>query len=303
MNYTSKQDKILASVIALLSVILIYLVVWVVRYADSPRVIIQQPVIQKEDAATLTLTATTTPAYIEPSIATATIEIKPPVMYEYIEVTDGCGVHFAGACINVRSGPGINYPSMAKLRNGIVLKTSEKVIVDGRTWYKITFDEWVRYPERVSKDWYVAGDFVRPFMDQGIQQLEKGETPTTTKSIIVDLSEQKLYAYDKGVSFMTESVSTGIASSPTPVGNFSIFKKMPSRYMQGPLPGVSEDVYDLPGVPYTMYFTNQGAAFHGAYWHDEFGHLHSHGCVNLPLDKARELYYWAELGTRVTVRE
>ena len=73
--------------------------------------------------------------------------------------------------------------------------------------------------------------------------------------------------------------------------------------MQGPIPGQTNDDYDLPGVPWTMYFTDDGAAIHGAYWHDEFGFQHSHGCVNLPLNLARKLYEWTPLGTLVIVQQ
>ena len=72
--------------------------------------------------------------------------------------------------------------------------------------------------------------------------------------------------------------------------------------MQGPLPGVSDQYYDLPGVPWDLYFTKDGAVIHGAYWHDHFGEQWSHGCVNLPTDKAKELYLWAAVGIPVTVK-
>lgn len=51
-----------------------------------------------------------------------------------------------------------------------------------------------------------------------------------------------------------------------------------------------------------MYFTEQGAAIHGAYWHTSFGKRYSSGCVNLPPDTARILYEWAELGTLVVIK-
>jgi lipoprotein-anchoring transpeptidase ErfK/SrfK len=73
--------------------------------------------------------------------------------------------------------------------------------------------------------------------------------------------------------------------------------------MQGPLPGISEQYYDLPGVPWNLYFTQEGGAIHGAYWHDKFGEEWSHGCVNLPLDSARTLYQWADIGTSVYVHD
>ena len=73
--------------------------------------------------------------------------------------------------------------------------------------------------------------------------------------------------------------------------------------MQGPLPGISDQYYDLPGVPWNLYFTHEGAAIHGAYWHDNFGKPRSHGCVNLPLAEAHKLYTWADIGVQVFVQD
>lgn len=90
------------------------------------------------------------------------------VLFEYIEVFDGCGAHFEGECLNVRSGPGEEYPSVAKLRNGIVLKVDGEVErEDGEIWYKVAFDEWLRYPERIKGDWYVNSDYVEVLLDEG----------------------------------------------------------------------------------------------------------------------------------------
>lgn len=229
---------------------------------------------------------------------------QEPVELSYIEVTDGCSPYFGGACVNVRSGPGTEHAAVWKLRSGVVLQTSERVEAEDRTWYKLAFDnEWLRYPERAQGDLYVAGDFVTAFTHTGPEELAEGESRPTAKRIVVDRSEQKLYAYDGEQLVMEEPVSTGLELTPTPRGNFVIFKKTPSRYMQGPIEGISEDEYDLPGVPWNLYFTHQGGAIHGAYWHDRFGEQWSHGCVNLPLTKAYELYEWAELGTPVLVRD
>ena len=237
------------------------------------------------------------------SLLPIAITPPPPVLKDFIEVTDSCGPHFDGECVNVRKGPGEEYPSVAKLRAGAVLETSESIEKDGHTWYKIVFGEWLRYPDRTGKDLYVVGDYVRPFKDPGRIDFVAGQTPTTSKRIIVDRSEQKLYAYDGDELFMEQVVSTGLELTPTPRGTFIVYAKTPTRYMQGPLPGVSEQYYDLPGVPWDLYFTLQGGAIHGAYWHDSFGKRWSHGCVNLPPEKAREIYDWADLGTTVTVRD
>ncbi len=226
--------------------------------------------------------------------------------FKYFEVTDSCGIHFEEDCLVVRSGPGTEFPVVTQLRNNIVLKTDESVEKDGITWYKIIFDEFLLYPERVTGDWYVASNFVKPFFDEGDKTIwdEERVLSSTTKEIIVSRTEQKLYAYEGDTLFMEVPISTGLELTPTPRGIFSVFKMTPSRYMQGPLPGVpGNQYYDLPGVPWNLYFTKEGAVIHGAYWHDSFGSRYSHGCVNLLPENAETLYHWAELGIKVTIKD
>ncbi|MCA9355478.1 L,D-transpeptidase family protein [Candidatus Kaiserbacteria bacterium] len=227
------------------------------------------------------------------------------VLFEYVEVIDGCGIHFEGECLNVRSGPGTEFPVVAQLRNHVVLKVGGKVDNEGMVWYKIVFDEWLRYPDRLSGDWYVASDFVSILQDEGDRTVWEHEYSTTTKkSITVDRSEQKLYAFEGDAMFLELDISTGLELTPTPRGTFKIFKKTPSRYMQGPLPHlVDQSYYDLPGVPWNLYFTEGGAVIHGAYWHDSFGSRYSHGCVNVEPGSAKKLYQWADLGTTVIVKD
>jgi lipoprotein-anchoring transpeptidase ErfK/SrfK len=167
----------------------------------------------------------------------------------------------------------------------------------------VTFDEWVRYPERVTDTWYVAADYVRHFNDPGPSDLAPGTHPQTTKRIVVNRTKEMLYAYDGDTLFMQEPISSGLELTPTPRGTFTIYRKTPSRYMQGPLPGISDQYYDLPGVPWNLYFTVDGAVIHGAYWHNHFGEPWSHGCVNLSPENAQKLYHWAELGTPVIIQD
>lgn len=260
-------------------------------------------------------TASTTPAASVPentalTQATATeklpavvVPAPQPVTSTYIEIHDSCGPYFSGVCARVRSGPGTTSPVVARVRNGVVLKTDGTREADGHTWYKVIFDEWVRYPERVTGDWYIASDFALPII--ATSEFSSAATPhaSSTKTIVVNRTEQMLYAYEGSTLFMKESISTGLDLTPTPRGVFAIYKKTPSRYMQGPLPGVSDQYYDLPGVPWNLYFTNEGGAIHGSFWHNNFGQQWSHGCVNLPVDKAHELYLWADIGTPVTVHD
>jgi lipoprotein-anchoring transpeptidase ErfK/SrfK len=219
----------------------------------------------------------------------------------YAEIINSCGPYFDGTCVNMRSGPGLQYPAVLKLRTGIVLEVDKTVIEDGQTWFKLDPGINLRYPERVTSDWYVSADFVNLIYNVGDQELEKGGNATTTKKIVVDIGKQMLYAYDGKTLFMQEPVSTGLPATPTPHGTFEVYRKTPSRYMQGPVPGLSDQYYDLPGVPWDLYFTDQGGAIHGTYWHNHFGEEWSHGCVNLPLDAAEKLYQWTPLGTPVIV--
>lgn len=225
------------------------------------------------------------------------------MLFEYIEVVDSCGIHYQGDCLVARSGPGTEFPVLARLRNHMVLKISGSVERDGRIWYKVVFDEWLRHPERVGGDWYVAAEYVKILLEEGIMTTDDipEEEWAKDKRIVVNRTTESLVAYEGEEVFMETLISTGLELTPTPAGTFTIFRKTPTRYMQGPIPGATDQYYDMPGVPWNLYFTHGGAVVHGAYWHDSFGSPYSHGCVNLPPDKARTLYEWADLGTKVIV--
>ena len=218
------------------------------------------PFLKEEEAVIITATTSAT--------STETEEIILPVekvLFEYVEVVGSCNANFVGDCLNVRSGPGTEFPAVTQLRNGVVLKVDGKVEHEEQTWYKIVFDEWLRYPERVKSDWYVSAEFVKIVLDEGDKTVWDHGKASTTKEIIVYRSEQTLYAYDQGKFFMSLPISTGLELTPTPRGTFTIFKKTPSRYMQGPIPNIAEQYYDMPGVPWNLYFTHSGAVIHGAY--------------------------------------
>ncbi|MCX7683589.1 MAG: LysM peptidoglycan-binding domain-containing protein [Anaerolineae bacterium] len=111
--------------------------------------------------------------------------------------------------------------------------------------------------------------------------------------IDVDLSAQSLTAYQGNTPVRSTLVSTGLPSTPTPTGRYSIYAKYTSTPMSGP-------GYYFPNVPYTMYFY-RGYALHGTYWHSNFGQPMSHGCINLPTSEAEWLFNWAPIGTLVNI--
>jgi lipoprotein-anchoring transpeptidase ErfK/SrfK len=113
--------------------------------------------------------------------------------------------------------------------------------------------------------------------------------------IEIDLSEQRLRAWEGKKLVYLYRISAGKRSTPTPIGRFRINSKYRTHRMRG------RD-YNIPDVPYTMYFY-EGYAIHGAYWHNRFGTPVSHGCVNLPVKQARNLYNWTSTGTLVVVHK
>lgn len=113
--------------------------------------------------------------------------------------------------------------------------------------------------------------------------------PNEEKHIYIDLSTQKLYAYEGKREFMQTYIASG-RWGRTPVGNFNIWTKLRATRMSG---GQGVDYYDLPNVPHVMYFYND-FGLHGAYWHNNFGHTMSHGCVNMRLIDAKTLFEWAD---------
>jgi lipoprotein-anchoring transpeptidase ErfK/SrfK len=111
--------------------------------------------------------------------------------------------------------------------------------------------------------------------------------------IEVNLTEQRVYAWEGTVLMNSFLVSTGTWAHPTVTGTFSIWNKTRIQAMSGP-------GYYLPDVPFVMYFYKD-YGFHGTYWHNNFGTPMSHGCVNLTIPDSEWLYNWASYGTTVKV--
>ncbi|BCL37137.1 L,D-transpeptidase [Nostoc sp. MS1] len=113
--------------------------------------------------------------------------------------------------------------------------------------------------------------------------------------IQVDLSQQKLIAWEGNKPVYAVAISSGKESTPTHIGTFKIQSKYRSTRMRG-------RGYDMPNVPYAMFYSgNYG--IHGAYWHKKFGTPVSRGCVNLAPNHAKWLFSWASIGTPVVIQK
>ena len=103
--------------------------------------------------------------------------------------------------------------------------------------------------------------------------------------IRVDVGNQQVVAYEGQKPIRAFIVSTGLPNFPTVTGEFRIRMKVSQQTMSG-------DGYNLPGVKWVQYFY-QEYAFHGTYWHDDFGIPKSHGCVNMTNADSQWLFNWA----------
>lgn len=121
--------------------------------------------------------------------------------------------------------------------------------------------------------------------------------PTLGKWIDVNISRQTVTAYIGAKPIKTVLTSTGTRLHPTVTGTYKVYAKVPSQTMTGGSRAAG-DYYRLPGVPNIMYFY-QGYALHGTYWHRNFGHPMSHGCVNLTLADAAWFFTWTPMRTIV----
>lgn len=123
-----------------------------------------------------------------------------------------------------------------------------------------------------------------------------GDT-TAEKKIYVDLTNQRLYAFEGENLIYDFLVSTG-KWGRTPTGVFTIWSKFRYTKMSGGSTAL-RTYYYLPNVPFVMFFSNdqvaasRGFSLHGTYWHNNFGHPMSHGCVNMKTSEAELIYRWA----------
>lgn len=120
------------------------------------------------------------------------------------------------------------------------------------------------------------------------------------KYIEVDLSKQTLYYWQNGYRLGKFLISSGKSATPTPKGEFSIFKKRPSVTMSWYYGQGSPMNYNLPNVPWVASFKGP-YTIHGTYWHSNFGNPMSHGCINMYTPHAKIIYEWVDIGTPIII--
>jgi lipoprotein-anchoring transpeptidase ErfK/SrfK len=125
---------------------------------------------------------------------------------------------------------------------------------------------------------------------------------TSPKYIHVDISTQTLTAYEYGIPAFSFLVSTGVATHPTPLGKTEVIAKLPSHDYVWYYGANNPSNYNIPNVLWNMRFRKH-YYIHSAYWHNNFGHRMSHGCVNVSIPNAEKIFHWAEVGTPVEITD
>jgi hypothetical protein len=165
---------------------------------------------------------------------------------------------------------------------------------DGKPWYELTseIDDYLVY--------HVPAEHLRPIPDEEIAPISP-EIPYEDKRIEVSLARQMLTAFEKDQPVYGARISSGLSGKPvpegtqTPTGRFHITSKAPSKHMGGIQASGAPDSYILPGVPWTSFFIYEtGVAFHGTFWHNNFGAPMSHGCINMRNEDAKWLFRWVK---------
>lgn len=165
---------------------------------------------------------------------------------------------------------------------------------DGRDWYRLMDDLLrVRY--------YARAEHLRMITPEEVAPISP-DVPMHEKRLEVSRAHQELRAYERDKLVMRTRISSGIPDTRprdngippiTPSGNFFVDKKMPLRHMGNGNLTSDLEAYELPGVPWVSFFTSTGVAFHGTYWHSDFGRPRSNGCINMQTDEARWLFRWS----------
>ncbi len=180
---------------------------------------------------------------------------------------------------------------------------------EGKAWYQVEDDLW-------TYDYYAPAEHIRLLSAEDVSPISP-DVPLEAKRVEIDTAAQYMVAIEDETPVFAARIASGAVfrngDYSTPLGKHLIYHKRPSRHMAAG--NLAANGFDLPGVPWVTYFTESGVAFHGTYWHNNYGYPRSHGCINLTPTAARWVYRWTlpvvpfeqqremgVLGTAVNVR-
>ncbi|MEJ2150231.1 MAG: L,D-transpeptidase [Chloroflexota bacterium] len=145
-----------------------------------------------------------------------------------------------------------------------------------------------RIDESYGFNYYMKPGDVRIIAPEEVSPLSP-QVPPELKRIEVSIRDQRLRAFEGEQEVYSVPVSTGMPGTPTPVSDFTVLRKRPGHRMAG---GLGPGAYNLPGIPYVCYINSNWVALHGCYWHNDYGRMHSNGCINMHPMTAQWVFRW-----------
>lgn len=178
---------------------------------------------------------------------------------------------------NVRAAPRTDAPVVGEFAGGEHVKVLSEEPGDdvngNATWYRI---DGGRYAGA-----YVHSSLIQRTPAPQPTILPPGREVGHDPWIVVDRAASTLTLLRDGQPLLTTYVSLGQAGVETSDGTYATFIKYRADRMTSTSVPTAEHSYDLPNVPFTEYFKDDGSAIHGTYWHDAFGTRQSQGCINV----------------------
>jgi lipoprotein-anchoring transpeptidase ErfK/SrfK len=200
-----------------------------------------------------------------------------PAEGQLAEVTAPFSLTYLSPYFRSKNAHRIYYESTHWVKK-VIVNREEKGI-----WYEI-------YDKELKKSFYIPSYNMRLIPNEELTQLSP-EVPNEEKLLHLDLKSQMLTAFEGEKIVLSVRCSSGQRGTDTPKGEWFTYHKGPSIHMTNRGDAVA-NIYNLPGVPWTSFFTGSGHAFHGTYWHNDYGNPRSNGCINLPSNVAKWVYRW-----------
>lgn len=150
----------------------------------------------------------------------------------------------------------------------------------------------------------------RPLVTLPVTKLEPEVTPESLgMSIVVRISENRLYVYEGLRVIKRYDVATGTGGYPTPQGTWNIWDKRENPTWVNPAPdGWGADLPAVigpgPGNPlgtHALYLDAPGIRIHGTYAESSIGTYASHGCIRMRIAESKELFAMIPTGTQVHI--
>ncbi len=193
-----------------------------------------------------------------------------PSTFKGVAITDGMPAwvrgHDAHKPVAIHDAPG------GSVIGTLAARTVVTVLEESSGFVRIADDTWI----------------VRSNLRIATRTAPPPGTGANEKWFDVDLDDQVLVAYEGDKPVYATLVSTGKSGHETPASIARVSEKLESAVMSN----VKGERYSVADVPWTMYYDHD-FALHTSYWHDGFGGVRSHGCINLAPRDARILYGWS----------